>query len=76
MSSRRHRRHSLKVQAGIGLGKAMILSAAIPLIIVWYTIKVLAILTLAVHDVVRGYFSARRLERELQVRQAAISHRR
>ena len=56
---RRNRRHSLGIVALTGIGQAMIWSAIIPVLIVWWTIKVLAILAVALVDAGRAHHARR-----------------
>lgn len=67
MSSRRCHRRSGTTIALTGTGKTLLYSAAVPLLVIWYTVKVAAILALAVHDTIRGYLAARRAARRLEL---------
>jgi hypothetical protein len=63
MTRTRKCRRSAGTVALTGTGTVMLYAAAAPLIVPWYTVKVLGILTLAIHDAVRGYRVQRRIDR-------------
>jgi hypothetical protein len=53
MSRKGCRRRSGAVVVIAGIGQVMIWAAIIPVLVVWWLVKALAILALAVHDVIR-----------------------